>query len=73
MKFCRTKDCAKVLKAKNDLRKFDSTNLDISQRGLRFLLTKVCALTIVCFSQQAKNYMVKAEYLVAMFQTGQLR
>ena len=45
----------------------------ISHTGLRFLLTKVCALTIVCFGQQAKNYMARAESLVGMFRTGHLR
>ena len=53
VKFCRRKDC-------------DTTNLDLPE-GLRFLLTKVCALTIVCFGQQAKNCMVKAESLVGSY------
>ena len=72
VKFCRRKDCEKVLIAKNDLRKLNTTNLDLTE-GLRFLLTKLCALTVVCFGQQAKNYMARAESLVGTFQTGQLR
>ena len=40
---------------------------------LRFLLAKACALTIICFGQQAKNYMVHAETLVGMFQMAQLK
>ena len=40
---------------------------------LRFLLAKACALTIICFGQQAKNYMVHVETLVGMFQMAQLK
>ena len=45
----------------------------IFQKGLEYSLTKVYALTIVCFGQQAKNYMARAKSLVGTFQTGQLR
>ena len=43
VKFCRTKDCEKVLKAKNDLRKFDSTNLDLPKGSKIFINQSLCS------------------------------
>ena len=37
VKFCRKKECEKVLKVKNDLQKLDATNLDLP-KGLQILL-----------------------------------
>ena len=58
VKFFRRKDCEKVLKAKNDLLKLSTTMVHLPEESL---LTKDCALTTVCFGQQAKNYVVRAE------------
>ena len=69
VKFCRRKDCEKVLKAKNDLRKVNTTNLDLPEGSKIFVNPSLCS----CFGQQAKNYMVRVESLVGTFQTGQLR
>ena len=41
-KFCPRKDCEKVLKAKNDLRKLDSTNLDLPQGCKVFVNQSLC-------------------------------
>ena len=41
-KFCPRKDCEKVLKAKNDLRKLDSTNLDLPQGCKIFFNQSLC-------------------------------
>ena len=65
-KFCRRKSCEKVLKAKKDLRKLDTTNLDLPE-GFKIFINQFCALTIVCFGQQAKKYMERAESLVSIF------
>ena len=37
VKFCRRKDCEKVLKAKNDLQKLDTTNLDLPEGSKIFV------------------------------------
>ena len=42
-KFCRRKDCEKVLKAKNDLRELDSINLDLPQWSRIFINQSLCS------------------------------
>ena len=39
VKFCQRKDCEKVLKAKNDLRKLDATNIDLPE-GSNFFVNQ---------------------------------
>ena len=36
IKFCQRKDCEEVLKAKNDLRKLNATNLDLPEASKIF-------------------------------------
>ena len=71
VKFCRTKNCDKALKAINDLRKLNTTNLDLPEQ-LIFINQSLCAYYPLLWST-SKIYMVKAESLVATFRTGQLR
>ena len=71
-KFCRRKDCEKVLNAENNLKKWNANNLDITEGSRifvknvlsRIFVKKGFALTIVCFGLQAKNYTVSPKYLV---------
>ena len=62
LKFCQINDNEKVLKAKNELQKLSAIKLDNAE-GLWYSLIRVCALTIVWFSQQAKHFMVSAKLL----------
>ena len=72
VKFCRRKDCEKVLKAKNDLRKLDSTNLDLREGSKIFINQSLCSCYRFLWSTSKKLH-GKAESLVGMFQTGQLK
>ena len=47
VKFCRKKECEKVLKAKNDLQKLDATNLDLPKRLQILLNIKLLGMWIV--------------------------
>ena len=43
VKFCRRKDCEKVLNAKNDLRNLDTTNLDLPKGSKIFFNQSLCS------------------------------
>ena len=43
VKFCRRKDCEKVSKAKNDLRKLNTTNLDLPEGSKIFVNQSLCS------------------------------
>ena len=61
VKFCRKKECEKVLKAKNDLQKLDATNLDLSKR-LQILLNIKTLGNVNCssfnFNLQEGSYLL---------------
>ena len=42
VKFCQSKDCEKVFKTKNDLRKLDETNLDLPEGSKIFVNQSSC-------------------------------
>ena len=46
VKFCRRKDCEKVLRAESDLRKLDSTNLDLPEGSKIFINQSLCLLLL---------------------------
>lgn len=63
------KDCEQVLRINNDL-----TQLRwIFQQGLEFLSTKIYALTIACFAQQARNCILRAKCLAGIFSNRSVR
>ena len=43
LKFFRSKDCEKFLKAKNDLRKLNTTNLDLPEGSKIFVNQSLCS------------------------------
>ena len=53
-KFCRRKDCEKVLKAKNNLRKLDSTNLDLLEGCKIFINQSLCSYYRLLWSKSKK-------------------
>ena len=54
VKFCRRKDCEKVWKAKNDLRKLDSTNLDLPERSKFSINQSLCSYYRLLWSTSKK-------------------
>ena len=56
VKFCRRKDCEKVLKAKNDLRKLDTTNLDLLEGSKIFVNQSLCSYYRLLWSTSKKPH-----------------
>ena len=54
VKFCQRKDCGKVLKAKNDLRKLNTTNLDLPERSNTFVNQSLCSYYRLLWSTSRK-------------------
>ena len=54
VKFCQRKGCEKVLKAKNDLRKLDTTNLDLPEGSKIFINQSLCSYYRLLWSKSKK-------------------
>ena len=66
VKFCRKKDVEKVLKAKTDLRKLNTTNLDLPKESRIIVNQSLCSYYCFLWST-SKKLCVRAKSLVGTF------
>lgn len=62
--------CDEVLRVKDNLSKVNVVALDLPSRTTYLCESNVCALTIACFGQHSRNYIVGAKSMVGLYLTA---